>query len=199
MMSRKRRADHPPDVARFEQVDQPRQGDTQGVSTLDRRRGSITQVMKGPRVTQDVQGSPGECLDICEAGEQPRLTVDDHFADRLGAGGEHHASAGERVHERPRKHKGDGQVDVQVAEAQQVDQGVGRHQTGEDKLTHVVIVLREHMLFERAMTDVLLVAAVADAVAADDDEQDIGVLAVNQSRRRMKMSNPRIDSNPRLT
>ena len=37
------------------------------------------------------------------------------------------------------------------------------------------------MLFERAMTDVLLVAPVADAVAADDDEQDIGVLAVNQS------------------
>ena len=88
-----------------------------------------------------------------EAARSRRL-VD--LANRLRVRSQYHASAGERVQHRPREDKRNGQVDVQVAQAQNVDQVVGRHEAGEDE--HVVVVLRQHMLSERAMADVLLVA-----------------------------------------
>ena len=70
----------------FEQGDQPRQGDAQGVSFLDHRRGPIAHRAMRLRVTPDLEGARGEPLGVEEAGEPPRLAVVDRLADRIGVG-----------------------------------------------------------------------------------------------------------------
>ena len=72
---------------------------------------------------------------------------------------------------------------MQVAEAKDVDQRAGRNRSGEDEPGEVVIFLREDVLTKRLVPDVFLVAAVADPIAADDDEDDIRILLVDPLRR----------------
>ena len=101
---------------------------------IDNGRGALTQLAVRRRISQNRQGLFGQSLNIEEIGEQTVHAIGDHFDDRRRVRRQHSTAARQGVQKRPREDERDREVDVQVAEAQEIHQFDGAYLAGEDEL-----------------------------------------------------------------
>ena len=78
---------------------------------------------------------------------------------------------------------GERQVDVQVAQAEDVGQLLGEDPAQEEEARQVVVALAQDPLLEAGCAGVQLVPAVVDLLAADHDEEHVRPLAGRSGRR----------------
>ena len=71
---------------------------------------------------------------------------------------------------------------MQIAQAEDIHERGDGNVSREQKLRVIVAAFRENVLTKRWMANVFLVAAVADSVAADDDEENVGIFLNDPTR-----------------
>ena len=137
------------------------------------RTAALGQRREFGRVIEHLQRRLGQAFDVEKGLDQAVLPGTDQFSHGRRIRAEHHAAAGHRVQERPREHERCRQVDVQVADSQDVGQLLGKNSTQEDESRQVVVAPVQDPFLEARRTRVKLVPSVMDFLPADDDEDDV--------------------------
>jgi hypothetical protein len=122
---------------------------------------------------EHVQGRLRQGIHVEEAAEESIGAVDDHVAHGLRIGGQDRTSAGHRVQEGPAEDERGREVDVQIAEAEHVDEFPARQPAEEPDAVQVVVVLAQDVLPQARPVDVLEVIAVYHVVGSDHHEDHV--------------------------
>src|SRR6266540_5260296 len=122
----------------------------------------------------------GETLDIEEVPKDAVLPVSDHFLHRGSIRAEDRASTRHRLQQGPAQHEGHSEVDVQIAQVEQLEQGGRRDGAQEPDPVQVVVVLLQNVLLETLLLDVLEIRAVFDRVPPSHEEDHVGIGLVDQ-------------------
>ena len=95
------------------------------------------------RIGEHLQRGLGQPFDVEKRLDQAILARLDHLAHRRHIRRQHHAAGRHRVQQRPRQHKRRGQVDVQVADPQDVGQLLGQDPSEKEEPAQVITILAQ--------------------------------------------------------
>src|SRR5208337_439976 len=156
----------PPGRHPLEEIMERRDAALDAVALLDRPARGNAQRGEARRIGQNLQGSCGQAVDVEERLEKTVHPAFDELAHGWNIRSQDRHAGGHRVEERPGDHERGREVDVQVAQPEDVGQVLGKDATRKPEAGEVVITLAQNPLLEARRTSMQLVPAVMDLLAA---------------------------------